>query len=87
MQCSDMVSVMNRPFIADVPLYGPNGYIMTSDDIAMHMIKSRNSPNSGNIVFMKAEFSRGKVVECLPPTVSSSPNTGGAVPVRWRSTK
>jgi replicative DNA helicase len=86
MQCSDMVSVMNRPFIADVPVYGPNGYIMTSDDIAMHIIKSRNSPNNSNLVFMKAEFNRGRMIEVAPPVVSSAPNNGGAKAVKWRTT-
>jgi hypothetical protein len=82
MQCSDMVSVMNRPFIADIPVYGPNGYIMTNDDIAMHIIKSRNSPNNSNLVFMKAEFNRGRMIECVPPSVSSAPG-GKAKP--WRT--
>jgi len=86
MQCSDMVSVMNRPYIADVPVYGPHGYVMTSDDIAMHIIKSRNSPNSSNIVFMKAEFNKGCMRESMPPTVSNPTGGGSGKAPRWRTT-
>jgi replicative DNA helicase len=74
-QCSDFVSILNRPYKSDIPVYGPNGYIMKSEDIAMHIIKSRNSPNESNIVFLKAEFDKGRAIECEPPLTSTVPNS------------
>lgn len=84
MQGSDMVVVLNRPFKADIMSYGPKEYPANSNDIFMHIIKSRNGADDNNMLFMKADFPKQKIVEVLEP-VPNNP-TGASFVRRTRRT-
>lgn len=73
MQGSDMVVALNRPFKNDIPVYGPKGYLVNSDDIFMHLLKVRNGGDDVNMLFMKAEFKRQRMTE-VPEPVCSNPS-------------
>ena len=86
MQGSDVVVVLNRPFKVDIRSYGPKGYVTSPNDIFMHLIKSRNSSDDNNLLFMKAEFERQRMIEvpefnCQNPTGAAA-NNGS---VTWRT--
>ena len=66
-QGSDMVVVLNRPFKADIPIYGPKEFECKTDDIFVHILKSRNGSEDINLVFLKADFKKQKMFECAPP--------------------
>jgi len=77
MQGSDMVGVLNRPFKADITSYGPKEYNAEANDIFLHILKSRNSSDDSNLLFMNADFPRQKFLE-VPEPVASNP-TGSYV--------
>jgi hypothetical protein len=79
MQGSDMVLVLTRPFKADIELYGRKEYPCKTDDIFGHILKSRNSADDVNLIFLKAEFSKQKMVEVAEPMAM---NPTGAPPQR-----
>jgi len=72
MQGSDMVLVINRPEPNGVAIYGNKGYIMEKNTIALHIIKNRHSKDDNNIVFLEAQFDKGRAVE-MPEPNSSNP--------------
>lgn len=68
MQGSDMVLVLTRPYKADIELYGRKEYPCKTDDIFGHILKSRNSADDVNLIFLKAEFAKQKMIEVQEPT-------------------
>jgi len=76
MQGSDMVLVLTRPFKADIEIYGRKEYHCKTDDIFGHILKSRNSADDTNLIFLKAEFAKQRMIEVAEP-VASNP-TGNA---------
>ena len=68
MQGSDMVLVLTRPYKADIELYGRKEYPCKTDDIFGHILKSRNSADDINLIFLKAEFSKQRMIEVPEPT-------------------
>lgn len=74
MQNSDMVFVLNRPYKYNLNLYGPKKYIVQSDDIFLHILKSRNSADDTNLLFLKADFKNQRLLESPdePPTSSTA---------------
>ena len=78
-QGSDMVVVLNRPFKADIEIYGRKEYPCKTDDIFCHILKSRNSADDTNLIFLKAEFHKQRMME-VPEPVANNPT--GAPPVR-----
>lgn len=79
MQGSDMVVVLTRPFKADIEIYGRKEYPCKTDDIFCHILKSRNSADDVNLLFLKAEFAKQKMIEVPEPTAM---NPTGAPPQR-----
>ena len=67
-QGSDMVIVLTRPFKADIEIYGRKEYPCTTTDIFCHILKSRNSTDDTNLIFLKAEFAKQKMLEAPEPT-------------------
>lgn len=78
-QGSDMVIVLTRPFKADIEVYGRKEYPCKTDDIFCHILKSRNSADDTNLIFLKAEFAKQKMIEVAEPTAN---NPTGAPPQR-----
>jgi hypothetical protein len=78
-QGSDMVVVLNRPYKADIESYGRKEYLCKTDDIFCHILKSRNSADDTNLLFMKAEFARQRMLE-VPEPLAANPT--GAPPQR-----
>lgn len=78
-QGSDMVLVLTRPFKADIEIYGRKEYACKTDDIFCHILKSRNSADDTNLIFLKAEFAKQKMVE-IPEPIANNPT--GAPPQR-----
>lgn len=66
-QGSDMVVVLNRPFKADIPIYGPKEYECKSDDVFLHILKSRNGSEDTNLAFLKADFKKQRMDESVAP--------------------
>lgn len=81
MQGSDMVAVLNRPFKADIELYGRKEYICTSNDLFLHIIKARNSGDDNNMLFMKADFPKQQALEIPEP----QPNNPSGQPPQRRT--
>ena len=79
MQGSDLVAVLNRPFKADIEIYGRKEYNCKSDDLFLHILKARNSGDDNNLLFMKADFPKQKAYE-VPEPIASNPT--GAPPIR-----
>lgn len=82
MQSSDMLVALNRPHKFDVSSYGPKGYPMGEDDIAMHLLKIRNNADDVNMLFFRAEFDKQRMVEVSEPTPTFNP--GAMVGTRRR---
>ncbi len=72
MQGSDMVLILNRPYKVDIPVYGPKEYICGKEDCFVHIIKTRNSSDDNNIIFMKFDFNKQKLYE-IPEPVANNP--------------
>lgn len=70
-QGSDMVIVLTRPFKADIESYGRKEYPCKTDDIFCHILKSRNSADDTNLIFLKAEFSKQKMIEVPEPQAAN----------------
>jgi replicative DNA helicase len=70
-QGSDMVLVLTRPFKADIEIYGRKEYPCKTDDIFGHILKSRNSADDTNLIFLKAEFAKQKMVEVKEPIANN----------------
>lgn len=83
-QGSDMVLVLTRPFKADIEIYGRKEYVCKTDDIFGHILKARNSADDNNLLFLKAEFSKQRMVE-IPEPVSNNPT--GSAPKRRTAQK
>ena len=79
MQGSDMVAVLNRPFKADIESYGRKEYLCKSDDLFLHILKTRNSSDDINLIFMKADFQKQKMIE-VPEPIAANPT--GSAPMR-----
>lgn len=75
-QGSDMVLVLTRPFKSDIEIYGRKEYVCKTDDIFGHILKARNSSDDTNLLFLKAEFAKQRILE-IPEPVSNNP-TGSA---------
>jgi replicative DNA helicase len=78
MQGSDMVIALSRPAKADINVFGPKGYMVKGDDIFAHLLKVRNGADDKNILFMKAEFNKQRMIEVGEP-VASNPSGNGYV--------
>jgi len=72
MQGSDMVGVLTRPYKADIEIYGRKEYRCQTDDLFLHVIKSRNSADDNNLIFLKADFQRQRILE-VPEPVCNNP--------------
>ncbi len=72
MQGSDVVMVLNRPAKNDIGVYGPKGYLVKDDDIFVHLLKVRNGSDDVNLLFMKAQFNRQKMIEVGEPAGSNT---------------
>ena len=79
MQGSDMVVVLNRPFKVDIESYGRKEYPCKTEDIFTHILKSRNSADDTNLIFMGADFPRQRILEVPEPAAG---NPTGAPPQR-----
>lgn len=79
-QGSDMVVVLNRPYKSDILSYGPKEYLCGKDDIFTHILKSRNGSDDLNMIFMKADFNKQRILE-VPEPVANNPS-GRFVPRR-----
>lgn len=73
MQGSDMVLILNRPYKVDIPIYGPKEYICGKEDCFVHIIKTRNSSDDNNMIFMKFDFGKQKLYE-IPEPVANNPS-------------
>lgn len=70
-QGSDMVLVLTRPFKADIPIYGPKQYLCKSEDLFLHILKSRNGSDDTNLVFLNGDYRKQRMVEVIsPPSVN-----------------
>lgn len=79
MQASDMVVALNNPYKAGIYVYGPENYQCTKTDIFMHLLKVRNAKLDDDVLFMQAQFEKGKLVEGPePPRVQMNTGKGGA---------
>jgi replicative DNA helicase len=67
MQGSDMVLCLSRPSKLDIAIYGPKEYRAETDDCFIHIIKTRNSSDDNNLLFMKFDFNKQKLYEVLEP--------------------
>lgn len=76
MQGSDMLVVLNRPYKADIRVYGPKKYNSGPDNIFMHLLKVRNGSNDESILFFEAQFNRQRMTEIPPPMISATGNSG-----------
>ena len=76
MQGSDMVLAISRPFTLGIGVYGDKGYIVKPDDIFVHLLKVRNGSNNTPILFMKAEFTKQKMIEVSEPAASNPSGAG-----------
>lgn len=74
-QSSDMVVVLTRPFKADIPIYGPKEYGCSKDDLFLHILKSRNGAEESNIVFMKGDFNKQRMIESIEPVANNPSGT------------
>jgi replicative DNA helicase len=70
-QGSDMVIVLTRPFKADIEIYGRKEYPCETNDIFCHILKSRNSADDTNLLFLKAEFAKQRMLEVPEPTAGN----------------
>ena len=70
-QGSDMVLVLTRPYKAEIEIYGRKEYPCKTDDVFAHILKSRNSADDTNLVFLKAEFAKQRMVEVGEPTANN----------------
>jgi replicative DNA helicase len=75
MQGSDMVIALSRPSTLNIRLYGDRGYLVKDDDIFVHLLKVRNGANDKNILFMKAEFNKQRMIEVSEPTPTNNSST------------
>jgi replicative DNA helicase len=71
MQGSDMVLILNRPYKSDIPVYGPKEYICGKEDCFVHVIKTRNSSDDNNLLFMKFDFGKQKLQEVPEPAANN----------------
>ena len=78
MQSSDMVIALNRPFKTNINIYGPKKYFTDKDLIFMHLLKTRNGGDDNNLLFMKAEFNRQRMLEVVEP--QQAQQSSGYVP-------
>ena len=78
-QGSDMVLVLTRPYKADIESYGRKEYPCRTDDIFAHILKARNSADDTNLIFLKAEFAKQRMIEVAEPIAA---NPTGAPPQR-----
>jgi replicative DNA helicase len=70
-QGSDMVLVLTRPYKADIESYGRKEYPCKTDDIFCHILKSRNSADDTNLIFLKAEFAKQRMIEVAEPQAAN----------------
>jgi hypothetical protein len=69
-QHSDMVIILHRPSMLNIPYYGPLEYIVHPDLIFAHFLKVRNgTPDVG---FFKADFQNMRFLETLEPASRGS---------------
>jgi len=68
LQFSDTLIGINRPMKNDIRYYGPHGYLMEKNTIAVHFLKVRNGKTG--LTFMEADFEKAtmKELETLPHT-------------------
>lgn len=71
MQGSDMVMALSRPSTLNMTLYGSKGYLVSPDDIFVHLLKVRNGSDDKNILFMKAQFNKQCMIEVSEPKASN----------------
>jgi hypothetical protein len=75
MQGSDMLAILTRPYKADIEIYGRKEYRCQTDDLFLHVIKSRNSSDDNNLIFLKADFQKQRMIEVAEP-MSTNPSGG-----------
>jgi len=79
MQGSDMVAVLNRPYKSDIKIYGPRSYECKSEDVFMHLLKNRNNSDDNNLIYLKMDGVRQRMIEVAEPasrTLSGNSGTG-----------
>lgn len=67
MQGSDMVIVINRPSKSDIRSYGPYAYDCKDEDVFMHLLKVRNGKDDDNLMFLRMDGERQRLVEVPEP--------------------
>jgi replicative DNA helicase len=67
MQGSDMVIVINRPSKSDIKSYGPYAYDCKDEDVFMHLLKVRNGKDDDNLMFLRMDGERQRLVEVPEP--------------------
>ena len=82
MQGSDMLVVLNRPYKADIKVYGPKKYHAGPDNIFMHLLKVRNGSNDDSMLFFEAQFNRQRMAEIAPPAITNSPTSANGYQLR-----
>ena len=70
-QGSDMVIALSRPFTLNIGVYGPKEYVVSKEDIFVHILKSRNSADDRNILFLKGDFSKQRMYEVGEPSANN----------------
>ena len=77
MQGSDMVLGLSNPYKANImPVYGQKGYKVLKDDLYVHLIKVRNGKDDNNVLFMKGNFDKQKMIEISEPLATNPSNQG-----------
>lgn len=65
LQHSDLMVIINKPSTYYLDIYGPEKFIMESDTLALHFVKTRNGDNT--IAFFESEFKHMKIKEIPVP--------------------
>lgn len=65
MMCSDFIFAINKPSRLNIEKYGPQGYIVTEQLLALHILKNRDG--EVGVMFMDADFSKMRISDRLTP--------------------
>ena len=74
-QSSDMVFALSRPWVLDIPIYGPKNYIVSKSDVFLHILKARNGSQDETILFLEMDGPVQKFFEQPEPWQNNSSGT------------
>jgi replicative DNA helicase len=72
-QSSDMVFALSRPWVLDIPTYGPKNYIAGKTDVFLHILKARNGSQDESILFLRMDGPVQKFFEQPEPLQGTAP--------------